>query len=172
MHATHATRRHGTVVAIVICLTACAHRRIPQPALSQALTLTTSVDRLAVVAGTQFTAAFDLRNIASVPVEFCHVDGGVSAWLKDMNDRVRPLVLYSLVLDATCYQRTILKPGEVKQYTNKGVVWSDLAGPIDLLAAIRLSTPRDVPSNDSHTINLRAAPLRLQVVPSAQQERK
>jgi hypothetical protein len=155
----------STALAALLVLS-CAHGPA-QPTLAEALRLEIHVSPTDVFAATPSPVRFELRNIASIPVEFCQLDAGVSMWAQHAREVTpRPLKLHSLVLDAACYERTRLSPGEAKTFEDTFAVWRDQTGDVDLLAGIRVSAPRQLRQVASVESFIRADALRLSVRPA------
>lgn len=109
------------------------------------------------------TATFAIVNTTDHEVEFCFFDGGVSVWTRGQEqNEMAPLVLHSLVHDATCHHRTRLHPNQEVQLTETTSIPGYVPCDSQVAGSIRLHRPRDRRGNVARhqVVNLRSDAVR------------
>lgn len=105
--------------------------------LDRAVALELRLESTELRAGTSARARFHLRNTSSVAIELCQMDGGVTI-AATVEQGVVPVKGFGAVLDAPCYQRGTLKPGEAREFEEEFSVWP---GTTSLRGSIRIHRP-------------------------------
>jgi hypothetical protein len=121
-------------VIATLLMVACAHGSI---ALDQALRLEVAVGSKEITADNHVRVVSSLRNVSTVPVEFCLLDGGVMLAAR-VADGVVPLVESGIVLDAPCYGHEKLPPGMATIFDNQVSLWT---GTTAITGSIRVHRP-------------------------------
>ena len=126
--------RAVAIITATVLMVACAHGAQGRIALDRALRLEVAVDPKEITADNHVRVFSSLRNVSTVPVEFCLLDGGVTLAAR-VADGVVPLLGSGIVLGAPCYGRAKLMPGAAKTFSDQVSLWP---GTTEITGSIRV----------------------------------